>query len=99
MTPPNDADDDITLDSMDPPTTGGRVLQWSGDQRIPHLGELVFYVPEVATEETLAGIVVGYFQTHGFLGVKLRLGENDVIAVFGAEVVANPEKPKQGTPN
>jgi hypothetical protein len=100
MTPPNDVDTTIELDCMEPPTFNGRVLLWSGD-RIPQPGETVLC--PVDNEEPVAGIVVGYFQAHGYLGIKLKVPErpvdDDVICVFGAEVAVNPNTPKHGLPS
>jgi hypothetical protein len=72
------------MDSLAPPTYQGRALQWSGEDgagRVPELGETVSW------EEGPLGIVVGYFQGHGFLGVKLRFYNGQVVCVFGAEIV------------
>lgn len=97
MTPPNDVKVTIELDCMNPPTFNGRVLLWSGDDRIPEPGELVF---PADNEEPVAGIVVGYFQAHGYLGIKLKVPErpadDNVICVFGTEIFVNPDAPKLG---
>jgi len=80
----NDVDQDITLRRLDPPVCGKRCLVWSGE-RVPQLGETVL----VNAEETYQGIVIGYFQAHGYLGVKVKTDERcngEVLAVFGAEI-------------
>lgn len=98
MTPRNDVDISIDLDCMNPPTFNGRVLLWSGDGRIPEPGEMV--ICPVDNEEPMAGIVVGYCQAHGYLGIKLKVPERpvdeDVICLFGAEIMVNPDAPKRG---
>jgi hypothetical protein len=79
----NDVDTDITLDSLVPPTYQGRALQWSGERgagRVPELGETVCW------DEGPLRIVVGYFQGHGFLGVKLRFYTGEMVCLFGAEI-------------
>jgi len=98
MTPSNDVNVTIDLDCTNPLTYKGRILKWSGDDRIPEPGEMVLC--PVDNEEPVAGIVVGYFQAHGYLGVKLRVPErrvdDDVVCVFGAEIYVDPDAPKLG---
>ena len=100
-----DVEAEIQLDSLDPPTAAGRVLEWSGDSRIPYTGELVFYTVAEDESDLMAGIVVGYFQARGFLGIRLRLtgpdpeSRGEVICVFGAEVVVHPDAPSAGMVN
>ena len=84
----NVADEDITLDSLAPPTYQGRTVLWSGEDndpakpgRVPELGETVRW------EKGTFGVVLGYFQTNGLLGVKLSLDiTGEVVCLFGSEI-------------
>lgn len=86
----NDVDTAITLSSINPPTCDGRVLAWSGDGRVPEPGESIGV--EMAQQGSIfhfeVGMVVGYFQAHGYLGVKVKLFTegNKVVCVFGSEI-------------
>jgi hypothetical protein len=80
-----DFDADITLDSLDPPTQHGRTLRWSGEDgtgRVPDLGETVRW------EQGSLGIVTGYFQAFGSVGVEIRQNPDDTVLVrlFGSEI-------------
>ena len=75
------------------PSSGARMLrlQWSGE-RIPQPGERVLLTADKDPETELCdfGVVVGYFQAHGWLGVKLRMEDGQVLGVFGTEMMADP---------
>jgi len=83
----NDVDKNIALSSTDPPTFNDRVLEWSGGERIPAMGEMVTVA---VTELVYHGVVTSYFQAHGWLGVVI----DDELAVFGSEVIVDdvPQK-------
>jgi hypothetical protein len=93
----NDVDTTITPDSLNPPTWQGRKLSWSGEGRIPEPGEIVY--AETGSEETeegtvfheALGVVTGYWQAYGRLGVKVKLhGTDKVVYNLGSEIDLNP---------
>ncbi len=87
----NDVDANIELTSINPPTFEGRELQWSGaNGRVPEPGERVGVEMALidATFHFEVGMVIGYWQAHGWLGVKVRLFTegNKEVCVFGSEI-------------
>ncbi len=93
----NDVQEDITLSSTNPPTFEGRELLWSGEDRVPEPGERVVYVAD--SNYMWNGNVVGYFQAHGYLGVKVLLtGTGEVVCVFGSEIDVG-DLPERGEVN
>ncbi len=87
-----DVDADITLESLDPPTQQGRKLRWSGEGdagRVPALGETV------RSGSGSKGVVAGYFQAYGSVGVQILLAPdgNEPVRLFGAEIDAMKASP------
>ncbi len=86
----NDVDANIELTSINPPTFGGRELQWSGTGRVPEPGERIGV--EMSLQDDVfhfeVGRVIGYWQAHGWLGVKVKLFTqgNKEVCVFGSEI-------------
>jgi hypothetical protein len=80
-----DFEADIALDRLDPPTQHGRTLRWSGEDgagHVPELGETVRW------EQGSLGVVAGYFQAAGSVGVEIRQNPDDTVLVrlFGSEI-------------
>ncbi len=85
-----DVDTTIELSSINPPTYKGRELQWSGTGRVPEPGERVG-VEQGQEGDNIhfeVGMVIGYYQAYGWLGVKVKLFTqgNKVVCVFGSEI-------------
>ena len=77
----DDVDEVVTLESLDPPSFQGRALDWSGERRVPAIGD------SVCDECGTFGIVTGYWQTHGCLGVKIARKDTGTIAyLLGSEI-------------
>ncbi len=77
----DDVDEVVTLKSLNPPSFQGRTLEWSGERRVPAIGD------SVCDECGTFGIVIGYWQTHGCLGVKIAKKDNGTVAwLLGSEI-------------
>jgi hypothetical protein len=96
----------VVLDRLNPPTFDGKVLIWSGDGRVPDLGEDVEIRPELKEGLTYPnipepkwGMVVGYFRAQTLIGVQVRLEETGETVCFLGEQIDVAHEPPSNVVN
>ena len=89
----------ISLDPLNPPTYEGRVLVWSGDGRVPDLGDDVKIRPQEGltyplTGKPVGGMIVGYFRAQALIGVQVLLeATGETVCFLGEQIDVAPTTP------